>query len=425
MKFKYKTTKASQIYFLTVLLLVIHNYLLYIFPVKFDRYNFEIAIIAIMILIVGGITLSGDKKINTIVIMFLIIIMYTSIYSSILYKQSLINSLFADKYLFVTLLYFPIMHFISKRDVNSLVNLIIFLTFILTLLLDIQCLILHKKGIELLKISYASRMSDIRVLASANFIEVGTIISFSRLFDKKIKNKKLKILSLITFILGNIEIIFISKTRMSILIVWASVFLILITKEIKLTVKTIFKRVFFLMLIYIIISQAVSTNIFSEYVKEFDTMSISVENRQGAVEYYLSNLEKSPFNIIFGTGFIHDTNYQYKHIITGMGKHYSRTDVGLLGFVHQFGIIGLLWYGLTVLYLIKILIKMRKKNEYPYELVAIFSYFVFGSITLFMMNAERIIFFPIMMAIANYYSSSLKSNYERNIINEETKINKS
>lgn len=398
-------SKNSIVTFIIILIVVIHNYWLYLFNFTLDRFNIEILLIFISFIVIGKKKLYGNSSEKNIIFIFFVLYLIQVFLSSFSYGQSIFNSFFAEKYFFVILLFFILAFYMkNEQKLRQIEMIIVVFTLILSILLSVQSLILHNMGIELLNIDYSTRIDGVRVLASTHFIEVGTLLSVALYFKKKWTLKG-KILLIVTFIMGNIDLIFVSKTRMSILIVWTTVGIILLTKDVGLKMKNIAKRILFIVLIIFFINQVMNSELFKLFVAEFNVTTVSTTNRIGEIEYYTKSILSSPINFIFGKGFVYDQNIKYLYVIQGYQGVFSRSDIGLLGFIHEFGLAGFIWYLYIVFHIGNIIVKLRKNKKYPFDLIVLYLYFIFGSGTLFILNPERIIFFPLLLAMSSFYST--------------------
>ena len=397
-----------------VLVLLAFNYFCYIIDFQIDRVNLIVFITGIGIIACGAYNEFAKKNINTIIVLcFFGMYLFEVVLSSIRYNQGFLNSLFADKFYLEILLYFTLIRvYKNESDKEMVLKIFVIVSLIVSILLDYQVLVLHPSGKEILyNIDYWKRSGGARVTASTHFIEMAVLVSVAKLLEKKKKNKELEnkqkiwnLFYVFTIIFGLVDIILISKTRMSIILVFSAIGIMFVFRDIGNTKKNFFHRLIIFILALIAVHFILNVSPIASSFEDLSSGHISVSLRREEYIMYIGQLLQNPFNFIFGMGMIHDTNNTFLSSILGVNGTGGRTDVGAVGFVNEFGIIGLALYIWISLRGYKIIKECRKIDVNCMDLMAFWLYFILGSATLCMFNRARIIGVPIMLYLFDYYS---------------------
>ncbi|MGF2115884.1 O-antigen ligase family protein [Enterococcus casseliflavus] len=104
----------------------------------------------------------------------------------------------------------------------------------------------------------------------------------------------------------------------------------------------------------------------------------SVFYRFNVIDYYRNHFLD---NLIFGFGYSSSVKTLYNY-----------TDIGMLGFIYRYGIIGLMW-------VISIILYFYKGNKNSIINKTIFIYFLGMAISLSLFDPQRILYFPILFSI--------------------------
>ncbi|MGU8226603.1 O-antigen ligase family protein, partial [Clostridium perfringens] len=258
---------------------------------------------------------------------------------------------------------------------------------------------------EIANIGIESRLGRIRLTYPSTLISFACVLSFSEIFNRDTKKKTLNILNLVCSL---IYLIYVCQTRALIVYVIFSMLIVFIFVNRKSAKKII------LMIITLVIAVNVfiNLNITKEYINSFTDSKNSISNiaRSGAIDYFI---DRGNENLIFGSGFINSSaNSETFYISRGSYGMFSTTDVGIFGYYSIFGIAGLVLYLYLILKMLTIiwtLIK-SKKIDYCVEIIGIFIFFISTSLTLIVTDSQRIILFPIILALFNnkYYLEIVK-----------------
>jgi len=408
--------KVKSLIFFPILFVIFFafNNWFYIIDFGIDRVNVMIISSVLGIIAFGSYTeLTKKKPENLFICIFFLLVLFEAFYSTIRYSQSFIDSLMADKFYLVILLYFVLVTVCkTETEKDNLENIFIFFGLVVSILIDYQVLVLYPSGQEMLTtLEYWKRGDGIRVTASSHFIEFSMLIAFSKLLSIKRDNKKhiinkWNLVYLLMTIFGMINLLSVSKTRMSILIVFSIIGLMIIFKE-KITQKKQFVFRFIILLAVIILAYYyLNFSFISSMFDDSDYNAISYSTRVEEANLYISHLLSNPVNFFFGMGMIHDSNTGFYYSILGANGAGGRTDVGILGFAHEFGFIGLMLYIWIIVRGFKIIRLCRNHNKNCMDLMALWLYFILGSSTLCMFNRGRIIAIPLLLYLYHFYSEN-------------------
>lgn len=409
MKLDIRTFATTILY---VLILVVFNNYFYLININMDRVNLLVILAFSACLISGAFrNIKASNSEYLIVICFLSVFIFESLISGLRYEQGLIESIFADKSIYSIIIFFFLAKlYTSEEKKITIINIFIFIGLIVALLLVLQVLVFYPLNIEILSnITYWKRMDGVRVINSSHYIEFSIILSLCQLIENNHKaSKKItffwRLIYLFTFIVGMVNLLFVSKTRMSIIIVLIIEAYLLINFRIGTNKKTIFNNKLIRTTLVLFAGAIVlSSYNFSLLFNDLNDNSISVSNRQLEYSMYLNQLFSNPFNLIFGLGMINEKNTYYLYNILGPMGVGGRTDVGIVGFFHEFGLIGLTIYIWIVIRGYKIIKNCRKANINCMEMTVLWLYYILGSTTLCMFNRGRIIALPIMLYLFYYY----------------------
>ena len=225
---------------------------------------------------------------------------------------------------------------------------------------------------------------------------------------KALTNQKGKILSIFIFFFGLYSVIFVSRTRMLIIIV-VLCSLIMYIREMRYFNKGN-KVIIFIGLLCILICFLPQLNGF------FDTFSVSNEEtgsntsiRFEAIAYYMSFILQKPLT---GQGFINAANSDALYaLLRGSGGHYFYDDIGAIGTASRFGIPGFIFQFALIPYFLKIIKTIDGKKEQTF-LIGLLSYYLVSMISLSMFDTQRIIVLALIIAIFDsLYTLNVTDHY--------------
>lgn len=342
------------------------------------------------------------------ILIFLFLVLLEIIISSVFYNQSLNETLKVSLYNFILIFYFVLFYFKDNNNSKFLINSIVYFTLIVSILLIIQVYLYNKYAIKFLSVNTSNlRFNGLRIYDLGNFIEFGAVLSIGMYL-----NNKGKLIYLITFILGILEMVYVAKGRIGLIIVILSSLLMVVYYS-KINIKKLSKYLFIILVVLVLVS---NMSMLKEFTNSFGSSEFKAGDslRKYEVEYYINQLKIRP---IFGLGFAYfnseyDRNYNF--VRGNYIYKFYKDDVGIVGFTNTFGVLGFIWYIYLLYRFIKILIKVRKNNLLRENIYAlgIVLLIIFQSFNTIIMDPQRIINLIFLLIILE----NLNNTYERSLI---------
>lgn len=405
--------KIIKFSILLLLLFEVRFFYIINLPLNLDDFNTYwdktlIASMAIFItLVIFIFRKSIEKSRPAIQSLFLTIIWAIEVIStSLRYNQGLMSSFRGSNFLLMILLYFILSYFLkSEEDYNYFNNIIATISLITSSVFCIQAFIYNSGGALFLKIyelgnSIPMRNNTIRLTQPSTIISFAIIISFSRIMKKKYSSNIIKMIDIFNVVISLIYLEYVCQTRALLLAVIGSMVFMLFAKPLK---RKKLKPLYMMLLVFLLIL-LITSSFAGEFYQSFSNASDagSVFARQEAISYYGDLFLNSP---ILGFGVINAAeNNQLFYILHGKQGYLNSTDIGILGFIFQYGIVGFIWIFSVLLSFIKIIYTIYKKRSIKtyLETIGIMSYIVFTLPTLVITNSQRFILLPMSMAIFDY-----------------------
>lgn len=345
---------------------------------------------------------------NICIILFSIIPFISSITANVLNNQDLVMGISASKRYFIYLIYVYLITVIKdKYDIYKIEKIMMYLGTILSVFFLIQSLI----SLDIFKIvAMDSRTGGMRFFQGYSFIMFCYLISLCKVFDKNTTKKETSICLLFCFT-QVISIIVVSQTRNFIIsILVATFFVVLFQKK----YKKILLVCIFVFFTGIFILSGIELNIgFIELIKStiYDMKNGvgTIGFRLEEIQYYMHYFITYP---IFGMGDYNNKFYYYNDI-TGLYLRFYTVDVGIIGYMFNFGIIGVLIFAILIVKLFKIIINLRDNRNMAYNLSVAFLGFIAGGLTstFYIQDSNSILYVSIVLVIIEfYYKDSLKEN---------------
>ncbi|MGX7630974.1 O-antigen ligase family protein [Bacillus thuringiensis] len=312
--------------------------------------------------------------------------------TNVQFNQPIILALLRYKYVFVVLLYFPLCIMIEKAGVGKIKKVLITTTSILSIVYITQAMLYP--DIVFLNLNYADRFGFTRFYDGAFFIVVGLFITISTLYNHEIKRGKLKYY--FAFICQFSYLIFVAQTRSSIVPIVLIIMFVLIS---KLSVNNILSyfRIAALVVIGTLMLAPYFVNIFDSVKTDIGRSEGSAYIRVQAKEYMEEKILEYP---IMGVG-LYNAEYQEGKNINGSVNKYYAEDVGIIGFVFQYGFLGLLVYLGMMTRFFSLTYRISKYDKRKSILYLIFSGYLCTQIPFsIVMNVDnQLIYVVIFMAL--------------------------
>lgn len=362
--------KLNMIYTLIVSLLIIVNEK-YFFMTK-NYGNWIWVLILFTLLLITCNLLKKDKEqfyFKNFIILYLIINVITMLISTYKYGQPMSLAISKYKFVVIIFLYFPLNKIVKKIGVNKVDKIIIILA-----VFSAYAMIIQKFTYPQLTIIHNGntlRNGNFRNFQIQPLVSIAIILLTNYLFypDIKYKSKTKLLISMIPLVYYTI---YISSTRSSsiallgtiLLIIWLNNKERINKKELKIYWNLIS---FFMFVILIFIGYKYSIEIIGNSVSMNESSSI---NRIGAINHYIDKFIEEP---LFGYG-LYNTSYEYGLTLTGANLRYYADDVGIFGYIFQYGLIGIVLLIHIGISINKIIMSLDKYNKNKY--LGIYIYFI-------------------------------------------------
>jgi hypothetical protein len=252
----------------------------------------------------------------------------------------------------------------------------------------------------------------VRIDAGA-FGNIMLIYNIYNLVNIRSKNRRNIMISVIVIVLGLLNIYFTGQTRV-VLLTMIAVFVILIILGDGSKNKKVIAGFLLLIGAVTFIFSGFPIKILSSF-SSTGSLAGSTIARTNALSYYLDQFIKNP---IFAIGFAGDVNY-YNLVHGDSGIYfqtvlvrYDYTDVGYIGQLAKTGIFSVFICLWPLFHFIKIAFnfRIRRINVPGAFLIALSFYLVLTSATLIIFDGNRVIAFPLVIAIFEYSFKHIQEN---------------
>lgn len=347
--------KKENIYLIIIFLFIFFNEkCFYLLNLNSSLWIYFLISITIILLVLNiKLIIKHRYRFILFIFTFLILNFIEISMTSLKFGQPFSMALSRYKYLLIFVAYIPISVILNKINIEKLKIMIINLGTVLSILYIIQAIIYPK--LIIFNMYYMERADRIRFYTGSYLIIISILITFSYLLCN-FKRKYFIYLVIQIFML-----IFVSQTRSSIVILFITLILGLLINIKDFNFKKFLKV--FIMISFVIIllmpyisklTDSIKDSLFNEYS---DNGSISI--RIDAQKYMINKIKENP---LLGVG-MYDNTYQEAGNITGSVYKYYVADVGIIGFVFQYGILGLLVFVYLWIKMINSTYKIYKRKK--------------------------------------------------------------
>lgn len=405
--------KINKILIVLLLLIEVNFFSLFYFPSFISNYSnylvkyLSLFLIIIMLLINLIFSNSLHSKLTFGIPIFFLLasVVIITIFSSYHYSQTILGTGRLSYYYFIIMLYyFLLYYFFSTKNIHFLASTIRLIGVIYSGILIIQILLYLKTGTFFLNTSSTGLNLSSNILDNDTTIFISGIpriqqpadfIMFSFLITNiEMSNKKQRISfkNIIFYVLQLSYLLFIAQTRMYIIL---SALIIILLVLYKINSR---KRIFLGILML------VGIGIFHKYILyKFgffsENRSASTLIRFDELQYYIPQIFS---NHGFGIGFADDMEYYFLNHGTFYNADVSSfyfDDIGIMGNMAQLGILGIM----SIIVLIYYLMNFYLKSNNKIIILFIYLYLFVTSISLSVLNVQRIIYLPLTL----YFVTSL------------------
>lgn len=405
-----KKNISGMIFYLLILFIEYRFFFLIRIPDVIQRaMTYHNKMILLSVIVIFTITFGLYKRkivFTNYIFFFLLIVFLSSIYSYFKYHPTSEEILVPLAAYCCILLYFPLRKIFSN-SFEECVKLLTLFNIIACLVLFLQFIIYDLNGNIFLSIyefyrsgEVAVRDNHIRITYLGTAISLSSVISVGYLFSAK--NQKLT--HLINVVFSIVYFYFVSQTRMY---VFALLAVVIFQYNVGAGNKNKNHVKMFLWIIFVVtifFSFGLYDYIYSILAPIFDGSYTSIGSyyaRLDALEYFTEVIINNPLT---GNGLLKPNRGSiYYHIIHSFSGNATYSDVGILGVTAQFGIPMLLWY----LFLMKKMFRILKIAKKPI-LHSLFLFTIFTSLTLIVLDPQRIFFIAFTLAIFDYELSTIE-----------------
>lgn len=349
--------------------------------------------------------------------LFLLIVVFEIIKSSILYKYSLYESFYSIREYIWLLAVIPFYRVFKSsdncnKDLEHIINILL-LSLVLRLIIWLFYTLFNVVVFQDLLFEFGKGWTRAGLIRMDATPLVGFITP--TLYYLYLNNKRIKYLIEIGFVF--FYLIMINQTRMIIIIsLFTLVLMILIYQysihknlfsKLKINKKKVFYSFLAILSILIIaVSAYLKTNKFS-----FNDSSLNY--RLYEFSYYSSLLNKN--NWFDGLGILTERSAISRDLLFGnISTKMYLDDLGFFQFFLQFGVFSLVLYILYCGYIIKIinLVKISDKNNIYIYFIGLFTYLVLIAIPLNVFGIQRIFYIILLLALAGSIQYKLQNTIE-------------
>lgn len=353
--------------------------------------------------------MQGTKSSKLFIMFFVIYYFFELFISAIKNGQGLLDAFIASNFYLMILGYFIWMYYMKTKSREKFYNIILIVSIFNMIICWLQYLLAFK-GIYFTQMNFDnSRFGSLRIGDIAETLtSLGLIISVVYFLSKDIKKKWIYMIVIGIGILGNIIV---SKGRITMLATFVSICVILISKYKKDMIKTI-AIIFLITTMFFVFLQTSIGETYLRSIGESETDTGSVRIRE--MEYYN---EQTKENLVFGVGFIRDNGDSMSSYLKGPTHQYSRTDIGIWGVANALGIVGVAWYIILTISMIRkiILISKYRKDDHYLIIIGLMTFSLVYIPTMIMMNPYSITTLSILMAIIDIELIEIKNLVKQKI----------
>ena len=380
---------------LAVFLLILSTSFFYLVPISIWNSVKIMSLLIIIFLVFNLRCLFKNKgKFTLYIASFIFLCIGELIITKLRFNQGYISLFSMGIYYFVIMLYFILVFYKVSRD--KIKKVFINLSLILSILLIAQFIAYEFFGVTFLKIDVGGiqRFGQVRIGEGAFIISLGIILAVAEVIKRKEILCRENTINFLSIILGMIDIIFIAKTRSILAFVLLSIGVMMLGSA-----KNFIQQLKIVSLSTIALIVLFSLPIMSKYQSLNSEKDWSTIARKGAIAYYINQTKEMP---LFGVGIINpsESKEMYDYTRGPLGIYY-RDDVGIIGFLNTFGVIGFIWYIALVIKILAIVFKsiINKSIRKRPQIIGLATFFIVCSSTVIFMDPQRIYLLPFILYI--------------------------
>lgn len=365
-----------------------------------DILTSSMAIIAFIAVVLTDRSILIRSKLKNFFITFYTFIFFEFIYSAIKYpNESVFEFIKEVSPYFVLLSYFVFLKYI-RLDNDKIINFVIVSSTFIAAVFIFQAVLYNVNGTIFLKIygfqygkiRFDLRSGNIRLLAS-DMVAYSSFLSMGKVFEPRHKKySKLKYWINIAAVI--IYELYASQIRSMTIIMIVSLVLIILKygankKEYKIL------QLFLVLLVFLIISSSIYGYIQEIVMSAINRKDYSLYHRVDEIKYYFEMAIKHPLT---GIGLLRDDTSvaSYSTIIHGSSQStFGYSDVGLVGMMGKFGLVGGAFYLYPIIYQLNLYKRMKSPVVFSILLA-----FILSIPTSSLFDSGRLIVLSLFLAIS-------------------------
>ncbi len=341
---------------------------------------------------VGREYLNRGRFVTSVLIYTVLVVIITAVYSMRTYSESVLDIFIASFHFFI-LFATPLLFYLFQRSEKTMHNLLKVLVFLgvassLVAILQGVCSQLHIRF--LLPGSYqfgGYRYGRIR-LSPTN------LARFSALYltYKFIAEREKRLLTGMCASVGLFSIIYYGSTRMDMIAFAVCIAMMLYFAGSKKKVYSVL-----LILAVVVFLSMGYASVILESFSESGENGASTTARMGAIQYFLTYFKKNP---LLGMGYVVPRSPSLTRIWSGPYGVYYFDDLGLMGGLFHYGIMGIVINVLPLARLVYIAVKLliMKRSEGIWA-IGVITYILVSQISLNYLDYQRTLIFPLYWAL--------------------------
>ena len=332
--------KEGELFFLIVCVIITNLFGFYTyFPGGLVLYSNDyvycglmaFSLIVLMARIIGGKASIKNNKITYNATVFLLIMLIETIESCYCYNESFVEVAKQAIYYFTPIMAYFAFDSIDCKPTTRYIDIIIKVSIVCSIVAIMEFFCYEVLGIDFLKLTYANNLlrergGTIRFSIGGIVYILGLVISLTRLQIKKAKK-----IDRVNLVLGLFHLIFIYKTRTVILYLLVTVVISILCRKKEHYYIRSFITLGAITCGILLPATFVYIKALALRIIESD---VGIQVRFEAAAYFIKQVLD---RIILGIGFAGDTFYSRDT------RLYHQSDVGIIGDINNFGIVGLVW----------------------------------------------------------------------------------
>lgn len=396
---KIKKHYSSKMYIFILFFLILLNEEFF-YLIDFSNYGtISTDIIYIFIILLILFMFNSIKRYNykfkEFIIMFFFMLIISILITHFKFGQPIYLALLCYRYNLFFLAYFPICIIINHCNIAKLKDFLIKLSVLLCILFFIQVMFNNK--IVIFHLDISERFDRARTFTGVSIILIGILLNFVNILYKK------NIKYIIFFLVQIFYILYIVQTRSITICLFMTLIIALLISITKISLSKKIKIIGVILIGSLLLLPYIIP-LYQSSIDDITNNSGNYHVRAIENEFYLNKLEESP---IFGIGW-YNTKYSGFYNIIGTDQGMYLSDIGIYGYLFEYGYVGLFIYIYLFLKMLILSIKIYridKPDGLFFLMYIMFTNFMFQYSCVLNIPQSIIYLMLIMSLIENKYKS--------------------